>query len=137
VKILRLSDNEEQHAQSIACTHLVRGCEDAVSELVLVNADTDGRSPTMDRAQDILAQVLSSWRGAREALRPAEAPGTVTTVVNNLNGWTSDELFAEAVERRAGDAPALRLMQSTILRALLTAHDGAISSTAQATLILR
>lgn len=111
---MRLSGTEEQQAQSIACTHLVRGCEGAVADLVLVNAEADGRSPTMDRAHDILAQVPFSWRGALEALRPAEAPGAVTTAVNNLDGWTSDELFAEAVERRAGDAPALQLMQGTI-----------------------
>jgi len=123
--MMRLSDNEEQQAQSIACTHLVRGCEGAVSDLVLVNAEADGRSPTMDRAEDILAEVLSSWRGALETLRPAEAPRAVTTVVNNLDGWTSDELFATVVERGAGDAPTLRLMHGTILRALLAAHDAA------------
>ena len=41
----------------------------------------------------------------------------------NLDDWTSDELFAEALARRAGDGPALRLMQALTLKAQLTAHD--------------
>jgi hypothetical protein len=100
----RLNDNEEQRAQSMACTHLV-----------------------------ILAGVLSSWREASEALRPVALPGAGSS---NLDGWTSDELFAEAMGRRADDAPALRLMQGTLLRAFLAAHDSAPSSTTHAEPIL-
>ena len=44
--------------------------------------------------------------------------------ISNLDGWTSDELFAETLKRRAGDFPALRAMQALTLRAQLTAHDG-------------
>ena len=126
----RLNDNEEQQAQSMACTHLVRGCEDAVSDLVLATGEADEPSAIRERAHDILAEVLSSWREASEALRPVDLPEAVATVANNLDGWTSDELFAEALGRQADDAPALRLMQGTLLRALLTAHDGAGRRTA-------
>ena len=132
----RLNDHEEQQAQSMACTHLVRGCEGAVSDLVLATGEAGEPPAIVARAHGILAQVLTSWREASEAVRPADLPATATTVANNLDGWTSDELFAEAVERRADDAPALRLMQGTLLRAVLTAHDGGRGSTAQANPIL-
>lgn len=119
----RLNDNEEQQAQSMACTHLVRGCEGAVSDLVLATSEAGEPSAIVARAHDVLAEVLTSWREASEAVRPADVPETVATVAKNLDGWTSDELFAEAVERRADDAPALRLMQGTLLRAVLTADE--------------
>jgi len=119
---------EEQQAQRIACTHLVRGCEGAVSELGWATGEIEGQSPTMERAQDILAQILFSWQDTLKALRTAEEPGAVTTVVSNLDGWTSDELLAEVLERRAGAAPALRLMQGVILRARLTAHDRSLAT---------
>lgn len=47
----------------------------------------------------------------------------ITAVISNLDSWTSDELFAETLKRRAGDFPALRAMQELTLRAQLTAHD--------------
>lgn len=87
----------------------------------------EGQSPTTKRARAILAQVLFSWQDALKALRTAEKPGTVTAV-SNLDGWTSDELLAEVLERRAGAAPALRLMQGVILRARLTAHDRSLAT---------
>jgi len=55
--------------------------------------------------------------------RPADLPEAAATVGNDLDGWTSDELFAEALARTAGDVPALRLMQDVVLEARLTAHD--------------
>ena len=118
----RLSNNEEQQAQHIACSHLVRGCEGAVSELQHVNGQAKGQSPTMVRAGDILAQVLSSWQDALKVLTPGEESGPAPDEAN-LDGWTSDELFAEALARTAGDVPALRLMQDVVLEARLTAHD--------------
>ncbi len=127
----RLNDNEEQRAQRIACTHLVRGCEDAASDLVSATDEAGEGSAITKRAHDILAQVLHSWREALEVLRPGDLPETAATMTN-LDGWTGDELFAEALVRRAGDAPALRVMQGTLLRAVLTAHDGAPSSTVEA-----
>ena len=48
---------------------------------------------------------------------------SVPTVMRDLDGWTSDELFAEALKRRAGDPSALRVMQELTLRAQLTAHS--------------
>jgi len=124
----RLTHNDEQRAQSIACTHLVRGCEDAVSNLVSAGAATEP-SAISERAHDILAEVLSSWRDASEFLRHVGPPDAVPTVATNLDDWTSDELFAEALGRRADDVPALRLMQGTLLRAFLTAYDSAPGST--------
>lgn len=55
----------------------------------------------------------------------AEEPGAVpiAAAAGNLDGWTREELFAEAVKRSGGDPPALRLMQGVVLAALLTAHD--------------
>ena len=120
----RLSNNEEQHAQHIACGHLVRGCEGAVSDLVLATGEAGEPPAIRERAHDILAEVLSSWRETSEALRPVDLPGAAATAVNNLDGWTSDQLFAETLARRSGDAPALRLMQALTLNAQLTAHDG-------------
>ena len=46
----------------------------------------------------------------------------------NLDGWTGDELLTEALKRSEGDAPALRLMQNVMLRALLAAHDGPLAT---------
>jgi len=119
----RLSNNEEQQAQDIACSHLVRGCEGAVSELSAATGASEGPSPAKKRAGEILAQVLSSWRDTRKTLRIAEEPATGAIAAGDLAGWTGDELFAEALTRSAGDPPALRLMGGGILRALLTAHD--------------
>ncbi len=72
----RLSNNEEQQAQHIACSHLVKGCEGAVSELQHVTGEAEGQSPTMARAGDILAQVLSSWQNALKVLTPGEESGS-------------------------------------------------------------
>lgn len=119
-----LSDDEEQHAQHIACSHLVRGCEGAVSELLAATGASEGPSPAKRRAAEILAQVLSSWSDTRNALTIVGEPASVAIVAGDLHGWTSDELFAEVLTRRASDAPALRVMQGSTVRALLTAHDG-------------
>jgi hypothetical protein len=116
----RLSNNEEQHAQRIACGHLVRGCEGAISELQAAPGETNGRPRTTKRAQEILAQVLSSWRHAMGVVTPSQEP---LWNEDNLDDWTSDELLAEALVRRAGDGPALRLMQGLTLKAQLTARD--------------
>lgn len=120
----RLSNNEEQQAHHIACSHLVKGCEGAASELHAASGETGGQSRTRKRAQEILAQVLSSWRDTLKALRSAEEPAQATIPVGNLDAWTGDELLAEALARRAGNPQALRLMQGLTLRAQLTAHDG-------------
>ena len=117
----RLSHNEEQQAQHIACGHLVRGCEGAVFELQHVAVETGGQSPAMARAGDILAEVLSSWRDALKVLAPGETSASAAEA--NLDDWTSDELFTEALARTAGDVPGLRLMQGLVLAARLTAHD--------------
>lgn len=116
----RLTNNEEQQAQHIACGHLVRGCEAAISELQAAPAETDALPQTRKRSQEILAQVLSSWRHAMGVVAPSQDP---LSNEDSLGDWTSDELFAEALARRAGDGPALRLMQALTLKAQLTAHD--------------
>ena len=124
----RLTNNEEQQAQDIACSHLVRGCEGAVSELHAATGETGGQPRTKKRAQEILAQVQSSWRDTLKALRSAEEPAQTAIPTGNLDGWTGDELFAEALARSAGDPPALRLMGGGILHALLTEHDRGLAA---------
>jgi hypothetical protein len=62
--------------------------------------------------------------GDRQAHAAGTTAGEPITTIGNLDGWTSDELFAEALRRRAGDFPALRAMQELTLRAQLTAGDG-------------
>lgn len=49
--------------------------------------------------------------------------GLERTPAQALNAWTTDQLLSEVLVRRADDASALRLMQGTILRALLSALD--------------
>jgi hypothetical protein len=126
--VRRLSNKEEQQAQHIACSHLVRGCEGAVSELRAATGATEGPSPAKKRAGEILAQVLSSWRDTGKTLRIAEEPATGANAAGDLDGWTGDELFAEVLARSAGDPPALRLMGGGILRALLTEHDSGLAA---------
>ena len=114
--------DEEQQAQRIACVHLIKGCETAVSELQDMAREAEEQSPPSVRAGDILAQVLSSWRDALQILTVGEQSGSAPPAAN-LDSWTSDELFAEALTRRAADGPALRIMQGLTLQALLEAHD--------------
>ncbi len=40
---------------------------------------------------------------------------------DGLRDWTSDQLLQEVLQRSADDAPALRRMQETVLKALLAA----------------
>jgi hypothetical protein len=40
---------------------------------------------------------------------------------DGLGAWTSEQLFQEVLQRSADDAPVLRRMQETILKALLAA----------------
>ncbi len=40
---------------------------------------------------------------------------------DGLRAWTTEQLFQEVLQRTADDAPALRRMQETILKALLAA----------------
>lgn len=66
------SDEEERAAQRIALTHLVTGCEGAVSELLRTIRERDDRSPATRRAREILAEMLSSWRRTLAALAPPD-----------------------------------------------------------------
>ena len=43
--------------------------------------------------------------------------------MEDLGGWTTDELLAEVFKRSAGDRPALQLLQMTTIRALLAEGD--------------
>ncbi len=47
----------------------------------------------------------------------------MTHQATNLEAWTTEQLFAEALERSGQNVPALRQMERLILRSLLTAHD--------------
>jgi len=72
VKMSNLSDDDERQAQHIACSHLIRGCESAVSELLYGMSEADEGSPAMKRAREILVRVISSWRDTLKALKTAE-----------------------------------------------------------------
>lgn len=126
--MIRLSHDEERQAQHIACGHLVRGCEGAAAELLATSGEREEQSPTKKRSGEILDQVLASWRGALKGLTTTEEPGALNTPASSLDGWTGDELFAEAVTRSAEDPAALRLMQGVLLRARLTAHDRGVAA---------
>jgi len=114
----RLTTQEEQRAQHIACDHLVRGCEAAVSELQAAPSGAGAGPQTKERAQEILAQVLSSWRDATGVAASWQQP-----LRNDLDDWTSDDLLAQVLARRAGDGPAHRQMQSLTLKAQLAGRD--------------
>jgi hypothetical protein len=111
----------------MASDHLVRGCEGAVSELHAATGSSESQSPAEKRAEEILAEVLSSWREALKALGVSGGQGAPAIATGSLDRWTGDELFNEAVARSTGDTPALRAMEALILRALIHAHDGAPS----------
>lgn len=117
----RLSNVQEQEAQHIACSHLVQGCESAIATLEASDTEPSGDRPrTRQRAHEILAHVLSSWQDVSTVVAPRQEP---LWDGDTLDEWTTDDLFAETLARRAGDGPALRLMQELTLRAQLTAHD--------------
>ena len=65
-------DDQERQAQRIALTHLVRGCEEAVSELLVTVKQAGEQSAPTKRAREILAEMLSTWRQALGALSPKE-----------------------------------------------------------------
>jgi hypothetical protein len=48
-------------------------------------------------------------------------------LMDDLGGWTTDELLAEVFRRSTGDRPALQLLQLTAIRALLAEGDRKIS----------
>jgi hypothetical protein len=114
-----LTGDEEERAQHLACSHLVKGCEAALSELSGAD-ETEGQPHTKRRAEEILRQVLSSWSHTMNVVAPSHEQ---LLIEGDLDEWTSDELLAEALTRRAGDEPALRLMQGQTLTAQLAAHD--------------
>lgn len=74
-----LSDEDERQAQRIACTHLIRGCESAVSELLHAMSEADERSLAMKRAREILVRVLSSWRDTLKTLKALKAAEEVAS----------------------------------------------------------
>jgi len=47
--------------------------------------------------------------------------------MDDIGGWTTDELLAEVFRRSAGDRPALQLLQLTTIRALLAEGDRKVS----------
>ena len=73
VKMVAPVDGEEREAQRIALAHLIRGCDDAVSELIRAASKDDDQSPATRRAREILAEMLSSWRQTLSALGPSES----------------------------------------------------------------
>jgi hypothetical protein len=67
-------DEDERRAQRIACSHLIVGCENAVSNMLIELGAEGAGSPSMVRAREILAHVLSSWHETLRALTPREEP---------------------------------------------------------------
>jgi hypothetical protein len=67
-------DDDERRAQRIACSHLILGCEAAVSDMLIELGDEGSGSPAMVRAREILAHVLSSWHETLRALTPKDEP---------------------------------------------------------------
>ena len=53
--------------------------------------------------------------------------GREGNLMDDMGGWTTDELLAEVFRRSAGDRPALQLLQLTTIRALLAEGDRKIS----------
>lgn len=49
--------------------------------------------------------------------------GREEDLMDDLGGWTTDELLAEVFRRSTGDRPALQLLQLTTIRALLAEGD--------------
>ena len=43
--------------------------------------------------------------------------------MDDLGGWTTDELLTEVFKRSTGDRPALQLLHLTAIRALLAEGD--------------
>ena len=56
--------SEVLRAQQIACSYLVRGCEDALTELArtLIETRFVGEGAANARAADILSDILDGWR---------------------------------------------------------------------------
>ena len=73
VKMVGPVDEEEREAQRIALAHLIRGCDDAVSELIRAVSENGDQPEATKRAREILAEMLSSWRQTLSALGPSEA----------------------------------------------------------------
>jgi hypothetical protein len=53
--------------------------------------------------------------------------GREEDLMDDLGGWTTDELLAEVFKRSTGDRPALQLLQATTIRALLAEGDRKVS----------
>jgi predicted glycosyl hydrolase (DUF1957 family) len=66
---------DELRAEHVACTHLVRGCEDALARLASewLEADSLEEEAMNARAAEILNEVLDDWREALQMLRTADA----------------------------------------------------------------
>ena len=53
--------------------------------------------------------------------------GREEDLMDDLGGWTTDELLAEVFRRSTRDRPALQLLQLTTIRALLAEGDRKVS----------
>jgi hypothetical protein len=61
----------ERDAQRLALTHLIKGCDDAVSTFLERLSEDGELSPVTTRAREILAELLASWRQALTTLERA------------------------------------------------------------------
>jgi len=82
------SEREELAAQRIACTFLVKACENAlfclgISAAEIGNAD---EARLDQRAADVMREILGSWRATLDILRGLELKQTWPDV-ESVEGW--------------------------------------------------
>jgi hypothetical protein len=67
---------DELRAQQIACSYLIRGCEDALTRLsrAWIEADSEDEEAVRARAADILSEILEGWQETLEILRATAVP---------------------------------------------------------------
>ncbi len=80
-------ERNELHAQYIACSYLVQGCEKALFNLGLDAADPASTQVGIDqRAVDILQHILGSWRSTLGTLANLQLQHKWPDV-STLEGW--------------------------------------------------
>lgn len=91
-------ERERLSAQRLACSYLIKACEDALFTLGLNSSDIrNPRAPDQDqRAVSILLDVLSSWRSTLDLLKRVEREQAWPDV-HAIEGWLQVERTSRAV----------------------------------------
>lgn len=74
------------------------------------------------RKQSIVTNARDEGGSYREFF-PGPDPGPDRPASTSLDGWSADDLLAEALKREAEDTVALREMETRVLGALLESID--------------